>query len=151
MTTWILVADMSQAKLFAAELPEQPWALVDRFENASAHLTSKELSPTPPGKMKQSGAAKSRHTALEPRSTPKEAELERYAQHLVTVLDDGTAHGAYERLVLVAPPRLLGILSKTLGKQSSARVQTTVAKDLVALDNQEIRARLSAEVFAASP
>lgn len=150
MTTWILIADTSRAKLLSAELPEEAWTPVETFENTSAHLTSKELSPTPPGKMKQSGATKSRHTALEPRTTPKEAELERFVHRLVNYLEDAMARRAYDRLALVAPPRLLGMLRKALGKQIASRMQAAIDKDLVALDNDEIRERLSAEVFAAS-
>jgi protein required for attachment to host cells len=150
MTTWILIADTARAKLLTTELPEQAWTVVEAFENAGAHLTSKDLSPTPPGKMKQSGDAKSRHTSFEPRTTPKAAELDRYVQRLTNFLEEATARRGYDRLVLVAPPHLLGMLRNQLGKQSAARMQAAIDKDLVALDNDEIRERLSAEVFAAS-
>ena len=147
MTTWILVGDTSQAKLFSVELPEQPWSLLEEFKNASAHVTSKELSPTPPGKMRQSGAGKSRHTAFEPKMTPKEAESERFAQHLSDHLKAATALRKFDKLLLVAPPHFLGMLHGKLDKQTAKQLQGIVDKDLVMLEDREIRERLIAQVF----
>ncbi|MGD9722938.1 MAG: host attachment protein [Pirellulales bacterium] len=148
MTTWILVGDASRAKLFTVELPEQPWSLVEEFENASAHVTSKELSPTAPGKTKMSGSTRSRHTALEPRTTPKEAELERFVQRLVDHLQLAAARREFDRLVLVAPPHFLGLVHAKLDKQTARQLAATIDKDLVMLADREIRERLSDEVFA---
>ena len=38
MTTWILVADTSRAKLFSVELPEMPWTALEEIENAKRPL-----------------------------------------------------------------------------------------------------------------
>lgn len=148
MTTWILVGDTARAKLFSVELPQQPWTLLAEFSNAGAHATSKELSPTPPGKMKQSGSGKSRHTALEPRMTPKEAEAERFAHQLGERLNSATAGREYDRLLLVAPPHFLGMLRDKLDKQTLKLLQSAVDKDLVMLEDREIRERLQSDVFA---
>jgi protein required for attachment to host cells len=148
MTTWILVGDASHAKIFTVELPEQPWSLVEEFKNPDAHLTSKEISPTPPGKMKQSGSGKSRHTAFEPRTSPKEAEIERFVQQLCDHLKAGTELRKFDRLILVAPPHFLGMLHNKLDQQTARHLQGTVDKDLVMLGDREIRERLNPQVFA---
>jgi protein required for attachment to host cells len=148
MTTWILVSDASQAKLFTTELPEQPWSIVAEFTHPAAHKTSKDLSPTEPGKSQQSGSAKSRHTALEPSITPKEAETLHFIQELRDYLESATAARKYDRLLLVAPPRFLGLLHEKLDKQTAHRLVGTVDKDLVMLENREIRERLVPLAFA---
>lgn len=150
MTTWILVSDASHAKLFATELPEQPWSVIAEFTNPAAHKTSKDLSPTEPGKSRQSGSPKSRHTAFEPSIAPKEAETVHFVQQLRDYLDRATASNKFDRLLLVAPPHLLGLLHEKLDKQTAHRLMGTVDKDLVMLDNREIRERLIPVAFAQS-
>ena len=150
MTTWILVGDTSRAKLFSVEQAEQPWSLVEEFENPAAHKTSKELSPTPPGKMKQSGSAKSRHTALQPHTTPKQAEADRFARQIGEHLRHATEQRQLDRLVLVAPPQFLGLLESQLDKQTTKQLIATINKDLAMLDDNEIRNRITQEVFSAA-
>lgn len=148
MTAWILVGDMSGARLFSAELRDDDWSLVERFEHPEGRQRSREIEATsPPGRAQQSKAHGARHTALEPRTWPKEAEGERFAQRLCTFLEEAIAQRRYDCLVLVAPPHFLGLLKASLGRQATGHVRAAVDKDLSALDVAELRRRLLGEVF----
>ena len=148
MTTWILVSDASRAKLFSTELPEDDWALVQEFEHPEGRETSQEIRPgSPPGRMQMSKAHGARHTAVEPQTTPKEAEAERFAQHLANRLEHATAERQFDYLVLVAPPRFLGILHRTLGRQAAKHLRATINKDYSTLEAAELRERLIGDVF----
>jgi protein required for attachment to host cells len=148
MTMWILVSDNSRAKLFSAELRENDWTLAETFEHPEGRQTSSEISPSsPPGRMQQSKAHGARHTAMEPHTSPKEAEAERFARHLGHYLEEATARNQFDSLVVVAPPHFLGILRAALGKQTVRHLRNTVNKDLITLDAKDTRQKLLDAVF----
>jgi protein required for attachment to host cells len=149
MTTWILVSDASRARLFSTELRETPWTLVEEFEHPEGRMRPSEVWPSsPPGRMQQGkSVAAGRRTAMEPHTSPKDAESERFALQLAERLETAVARNEFDHLVLVAPPHLLGILQHALKKQTARRVKATINKDLVKLAEAELRARLIDEIF----
>ncbi|MEX2113105.1 MAG: host attachment protein [Pirellulales bacterium] len=152
MTAWIFVGDTSRAQLFSTELREDPWTLIEGFEHPEGREFSREIRPTsPPGRAEQSSAYGARHTAMEPRTTPKEAEAQRFAQQVADYLEQAVAARKYDYLVLVAPPHFLGTLRGALGEQAAKHVRNTVNKDLTRLEPVEMRERLIDAVFPVAP
>lgn len=151
MTAWILVSDTAKARLFSTELPEQPWTLVTEFEHPEGREPSREIRPSsPPGRM-QSAALGGRRTAVEPRTTPKEAESERFAKTLADYLQSAIARRQFDHVTVVAAPHFLGVLLNTLTDQVKKNLKTTVDKDLAALDARELQKRLGETVFSPKP
>jgi len=152
MTTWILVSDASRARLFTTELREHDWKLVEEFDHPEGRETSSEIRPTsPPGKSQQGATAGAHHTAFQPRTTPKEAEAERFAHLLDEYLNNAVQQAAFDHLVLVAPPHMLGVLREKLKNPVASRLRTTVNKDLAMLGAAEVRERLLDTVFPIHP
>ena len=152
MSAWILVSDASKANLYGAELPESPWSRIETFEHPEGREMSREIEATsPPGRGQQGAAQGGRRTAFEPRTSPKEVELQRFARQLSTYLEAAVARHSFESLVLVAPPHFLGTLNGALGRQTAKRVQATIDKDLTMFDAPELRQRLVDAVFPANP
>jgi protein required for attachment to host cells len=152
MTLWTVVSDVSRARIFSTELREDDWSLVEEFEHPEGRELSREISPSgPPGRMQQDSATGGRRTAMQPRTSPKEAWAERFAQHLGKYLDAAIAKRQVDYLVLVAPPHFLGILKGSLGRQAAKHLRATVDKDLSTLDAAELRERLVDTVFPLNP
>jgi len=149
MTTWILVSDASLAKLLAAELPEDAWKVVQRFEHAAARELSHELKSDVPGRT-QKARGEGARSSMEPRTTPHEVEAEVFARQLAEFLDRAAAKREYDNLVLVAPPHFLGLLEKTLTKETSKRLKATAGKDLVKQSEIDLRERLHKIAFPAA-
>ncbi len=150
MTAWILVSDASRANLYSAELREDDWSLVEAFEHPEGRKMSREIEGTsPPGREQQSGpqGQSGRRTSLEPQTTPKEAELHRFAHRLTDFLEKAVAKRSFDYLVLVAPPHFLGTLKGSLGQQAAKHLRATVDKDLSTLGAPELRQRLVDSVF----
>ncbi len=113
---------------------------------------SREIEDTsPPGRGQQGGAQGGRRTSLEPRTWPKEAERQRFAQRLSAYLEEAIAKRQFDSLVLVAPPHFLGTLKDSLGKQTAKHVRTTIDKDLSTLGAADLRQRLVDSVFPLNP
>jgi protein required for attachment to host cells len=148
MTVWTVVADSARARVLSAEVREDDWSLVEAFDHPEGREAAREIAPTsPPGRMQQGTTAGGRHTAFEPRTWPKEAEAERFAQRLADHLEDAVARRQFDYLVLVAPPHFLGTLKGALGPQAAKHLRATVNKDLSTLEPRQLRERLVDEVF----
>ncbi len=152
MTAWILVSDAGGASLYSAELREDAWSLVQDFDHPEGRELSREIEDTsPPGRGQQGGAQGGRRTSLEPRTWPKEAELQRFAQQLGDFLEEAIAKRSFDYLVLVAPPHFLGTLKASLGRQAAKHLRGTIDKDLRSLKPSELRQRIVDAVFPTSP
>ncbi len=138
--TWILVGDSSRARLLLAEHTNAPLQELDTLENPAARLRNQDLSSDGPGRSFDS-AGRGRH-AMEQRESPKHHEAATFARHLAERLEQARGHGELERLVLVAPPRFLGLLRDEMGTDLSRLVIAEIDKDLTAVDASELRTHL---------
>ena len=146
MPVWILVSDASRATLYATEKRGDDWQVVASYTHGESRLKNSELTPTEPGhSAKSKGGA--RHTVMEPETTPKQAEMEHFAQQLADVLSAGTTHRSFDTVVLVAPPHFLGLLRHRLSGETEKRLITVVHKNYTFTDAHEARRRLEDTVF----
>ena len=123
--TWIVVADGARARIFLQEGKV--------FNPAPVHETSVVLAPSHeigsdrPGKGHVSAT---RRHAMQPKSDPHLIEKERFAQALAAHVDRAAEAGSFDRLMLVAPAKTLGVLRDSLGKAAEGMVANEVSKDL---------------------
>lgn len=146
--TWVLVCDASRAKMFLAANREEEWTVLEDLRHPAGREYSHELSPSSaPGRTQVTTTAGTRRSAMEPPTTPKEAEAERFAKDLAAKLDAAVAQRHAESFVVVAPPDLLGLLRQSFAHETARHVRTSVGKDLVHFDNAAIRTHLLDVVF----
>jgi protein required for attachment to host cells len=112
-TTWVLVADARHARILAVE----DAGLVPR-------IRSTVMAP-PPNGQRRSPEHGWTHGA-DPRP---EHEERRFVHLLVQTLERGVAESHFRHLVLVAPPRLLGMLRESLPRGLEGRLRASTAKD----------------------
>jgi protein required for attachment to host cells len=112
-TTWVVVADAHQARV---------------LEVADAGLLPRLLmtvQPPAPEGQQRSPEHLWRH-GDDPRALHEE---QRSVHALVQVLERGLADNQLRHLVLVAPPRMLGVLRESLPRGLSDRLRSSLAKD----------------------
>ena len=124
--TWIVVTDSEKA-LFLRNLtdhanPNFEVVAKDEQENPP----SREQGANRPGRMPDTGPGQ--RSALDDTDWHLLAK-ERFARDLADILYDRAHAGAFERIVLVAPPKTLGELRDTLHKEVQDRVVGELAKD----------------------
>ena len=73
--------------------------------------------------------------------------MEQFAKEVARTLDGARMRHEFERLVLVAGPRMLGLLREALPTPCRSMVAAEVAKDLVRHDPAAIRDSVPREVF----
>ncbi|MFZ5481502.1 MAG: host attachment protein [Myxococcota bacterium] len=136
--TWTLVAHASGARLYAMRKGHAP-RLLQKIDHAEGRGHASDLVSDRAGSAVSGGGA---HTAYDPRTSPREAEAQRFARQLARVLDDGLDQQAWERLVIVAPRRFLGVLHARLSRPVVKRLAVSIGKDLAWLDDQHMATAL---------
>lgn len=144
--TWILVADGARARLFATAAADEPLTEVACFSNPEGRAAGRDLTTDRPPRVNES-VGDVRH-AIEPHTTLREKSAGRFARTLNDALESGHNDRRYDRLVLIAPPRFLGALHESCGKQVRALVVAEIRHDLTMLPPSEIRERLPQEALA---
>ncbi len=108
--TWIVAADSHKAYFFKKTNSQKPdLAMIHELE---AKLDNDHDHP---GRTFDSMGT-TRH-AIEPHTDPRELEKQRFAHDVSNFLDDISKHSNFDNLIIIASPKLLGILDKKLDKQ----------------------------------
>lgn len=127
---WVVVADEARARIFTAGP-----LLDDLVENVDlvhyeGRVPDRELRSDRPGRF----ASGNRRSAADPQTTAEEVEADRFARDVATMLREGLNARRYERLVIVAAPRFLGVLRQLLDREVARHVIGEIAKELTKAD-----------------
>ena len=80
----------------------------------------------------------SEHRALTPEYDPHSLEKQKFAQHIAIRLNHAAAQGAFNELVIVAPPHTMSGIRDHLDSTTAPTVVGTLAKDLVKTPDHEL-------------
>jgi protein required for attachment to host cells len=143
--TWILVADGGRARVF--EMADADKALVEVacYANPDARLPGKESTTDRPPSVNESMGG-TRH-AVEPHTTIRDKIADRFAHSLIAALERGRQEHRYGSLVIVAPPRFLGVLHSGMDKPLRDCVVEEVRHDYTSLPVAQLRERLPTRLF----
>ena len=134
--TWILVADGARARVLMNKGIGKGLEPAINGEMARDVPPTRELGTDRPGRSQQRGVS-GRH-AFEPHVDWHRFEKEKFSKQMAELLDAAAERGAYDRLVLIAPPRTLGDLRSALGAKARGKIHAEVDKDLTHVTVQEL-------------
>lgn len=138
---WVLVANKSKAKLFKMKGRAGELTLDHEWEHPASSQHEQELTRDLPGRSFDS-VGDGRH-AMSQEVDPKAHEAEVFAQELIAEMEKAATSGRFSRFYLIAAPKFLGMLRKKMGASLQAMVVDEVAKNLTAMDANEVREYLS--------
>lgn len=141
-TTRVLVAHDAGARSFENRGPGKGLIALGEvaFEDGRRH--SGEFDSDRAGR---SSGGQSRH-AYEPHEDPRQHAVAHFARELAQDLARDYHLGAFQQLVLVAPPRFLGVLRDALGPKLTRALIGSVPKDLPRASAAELCAHVSSFV-----
>ena len=126
MSTWIIVGHRAGARI--VEHTRSGLQLVSEIEHAAGKLKDNELGSDRPGRAFSSvGAGRS---AYSPRESAHDHASQNFASQLAETLRTARNEHRFDRLVLVAEPRFLGMLRGALDAPTAALVHDEAHKDL---------------------
>jgi len=146
-TTRILVAHDAGARIFDNEGPGKGIDLVEEIEHPAGRARAAELESDRPGRSFRKNSADPRRAAMSPNEGPRERVVADFARELADNLRHGRMDNSYDRLVLVAPPKFLGLLRAALDRPTADCVVGSLDKDLAASKEDELLGQLG-EIIA---
>jgi protein required for attachment to host cells len=143
--TWIVIADGEKARIVANQGIGKGLVPVSGHEMSTTLHAARDVYSDRPGRTRESVGA-SRH-ALQPRVDWHRFEKRQFAKRVAGMLDAEADKGAFDRLILVAPPRTLGDLRGALAAPTRAKVTGEIDKDLTHLADHALPAHLDKVVM----
>lgn len=134
--TWVLVADSSRAKLFAAGKALGALEEIESFSHPESRARTQDLTSDRHGQAPRNGPS------MDYDVEPKRQEALVFAKELSEKLRSGRTQGKYNKLYIAAAPGFLGLLREKLDSHTSQLVAAEVNKDLTLLDAIDIRRHL---------
>ena len=140
----VVVADERDATFFDLTQPQAPLEARGSLHNDSAR-PDRELETDRPGR-RFGGTHGNRHAVDGERSTQRH-ETELFAKQVCQALDGARTRHEFDRLVIIAAPRMLGMLREALPAPCQAVVAAEVAKDFSLDQVDSIRDAVPRDVF----
>lgn len=141
----ILVADESEAAFFDAEGINVPLQWVSKLHDEKARLQDRHLENDRPGRA-FNRMAPGRHAMDGERSTQRYHQ-ERFARRIAQEIENARHQQEFGRLVIIAGPRMLGLIRDALPDASRSFIAAEVPKDLIHLDSDAILNYVPREAF----
>lgn len=139
--TWIIIADASRARILERQNRNGPLREVEGARLEQHVPPSHEIGDDRPGRtMVSGGAVRHAYTA---RTDPHREAKRDFIKDLARRLDESLTTGAFDKLILIAPPQALGDLRAALSAPVARRVIGELHKDLTKTPDHEIAPHLA--------
>jgi protein required for attachment to host cells len=137
-TTWVLVAHDAGARVFENHGPGKGLTLVEETDHPEGRMRDGELVSDRPGRSFRKDSGDPRRAAMSQSQGPHDRVVASFARDLAQRLQQGRMQSMYDRLVLVAPPKFLGLLRSSLDAPTGQLVVGSLDKDLARSNEAEL-------------
>jgi protein required for attachment to host cells len=145
MNVRVVVADEREADFFDIAGVHTPLEPRGVLTNEFAGLKDRDLETDRPGRGFNRGTP-GRH-ALDGERSTKWHEIEQFAREVAHALDEARVRHEFDRLVIVAGPKMLGLIRESLPAPCRSVIAAEIAKDLVHQESEAIREAVPREAF----
>lgn len=139
---WVLVADSGQARILELQRKPYEFRLVSDQVSATQHQTNKELISDASGRVYSTKGAGTH--AMAPRADPHDLAEEQFVRSLAKTLDKANRLGAFDHLAIIADPKTLGRLRRSMDKAVASRVTEEHTMNLASLPLGALEPRVCA-------
>lgn len=136
--TVIVVAHQAGARLFEHLGTGKGLELIRTIEHPEGRERDRNIDSDRPGRSFRKNSGDPRRSAMSRSESPHERAIADFARTLAQALYDARVNHQCGRLILVAPPRFLGLLRASLDGPTSQLVIGSIDKDLASSEEAEI-------------
>jgi len=137
---WVLVADSTRARIFAAKSPVAAIEEVHEMQHPEGRLHQQDLSSDRPGR--DFDAQGSGSHAMDMEVDPKMQEAIDFAKKINQFLESACNQNKFDRLIIVSGPTFLGLLRDNMSTLVTKFVSREIDKNVVQMREDEIRKHL---------
>jgi protein required for attachment to host cells len=155
MKVRVVVADERQANFFDASKYGAPLSLRASLENPAGGKKDIDLETDRPGSRfggasgarNGSGPQQAHHHGVDGERSTEQHELTLFAKEVAQKIDGDRLKRDFERLVIIAGPKMLGLLRQQLPETCKGVIVGEIPKDLAQRGEMAIRNALPREAF----
>lgn len=141
--TWILIANSSEAKLYATQNINNEWQMVNEWQHPQSREKDSDLVSDKPGRFHSRAFNRG---AYEDTSDPKQVEADNFANQLATMLNEGRNTNQYQKLIIAATPHFHGLLNKHCNSHVATMIILQLEKDYTKLTLPEIKKHITEDM-----
>jgi protein required for attachment to host cells len=141
----IVVADEREANFFDGSKADGPLTARGEMRNETAGMKDIELETDREGRRFGGGG---HHHGVDGERSTERHELTLFAKEVADRIDKDRVNREFDKLVIVAPPRMLGLLRQSLSAPSQAMLAGEISKDVVHHGPEAIRNVVPREAFS---
>jgi protein required for attachment to host cells len=145
MKVRVVVANENEANFLDTFGINTPLKTVKKLEDPKARMHDRDLETDRAGSRVNSGAP-GRHGVDGERSTNKQEQI-RFARQIADEIDQGRSNHDFDRLVIIAGPKMLGMIREALPDSNREFIAAEISKDLIQMDAQTIGTYIPQEAF----
>ena len=134
--TLLIIADGAKARFFLNTGPDKGLEPLPSGEMTAGAAPTREIGSDRPGRV-HDRMGPGRH-AMAPRTDWHDQEKQQFVRQVAERIDIAARDKAFDRLVLVAPPKALGELRTAMAPQTAKLVAGELAKDLTKVPIQDL-------------
>lgn len=139
--TWILVAHETGATLLEYKAGKDGELQIARTINyPQGSLKSRNIDSDRPGRGMNSRSQ--RRFTFDVNKKPERENAKKFAKRLTTIINTGAEGNKYDHLILVAEPRMLGLLREGLKKKTHSKIKSEIKKDFGRLSDSALIKRV---------
>ena len=142
MKTWIVVANGGEAHILESERHNEGWKEICKLRS-DGNKRSHDIASDRPGRTFSSNGVN--RAAIEPHTDPQRYAKLTFAHDIAHWLKE--RQGDYDKLALVAPPKMLGDLRAALDEQIRERIISELNKDFTHLPTRDFSTQLADVVY----
>src|SRR3954463_10795491 len=155
MNIRIVVADERQANFFDASRPDAALNLTHTIFNPAGGMNDTQLETDRAGRRfggasgvsHGSGPQQGHHHGVDGERSTAQHDLTLFAKTVAERIDDDRIAHAFDRLVVIASPKLLGMIRQSLSSQAQTMLAGEVAKDILHHGPEAILKAIPREAF----
>jgi protein required for attachment to host cells len=155
MNVRIVVADERQASFFDAVTPKSPLAERGSLHNERSGRRDIELETDRPGRRFGGtsgsnhgvGGVEGHHHGVTGEKSTVQHELTLFAKEVAKKIETDRARNEFDRLVLVAGPKMLGLLRQSLSNPTQSMLAGEISKDILRHGPEVILKSIPIEAF----
>ena len=154
VTVRIVVADERQANFFDLWKPRGPLFACGSVENPTAGMKDMDLETDREGRrfggtqgVAHAGNQAGHHHGVNGERSTERHEMSQYARAVARKIDEGRRKHEFDRLVIVAGPRMLGLLRQELPDTCRGVIAGEIPKDLLHRGDDAIRSAVPKDAF----
>lgn len=140
-STWVVSADAGRARIFELNGKERHLQEIADLVNPEGRASERELNSDAQGRYFGRGERTQGHSTGDANSVGHANEM--FSREVGRYLEKARNEHQFDRLVLVAPPKFLGLLRRSLSKGVQSTVTEEMDKDLSWLDTRDIERHIN--------